>query len=239
MNETGTATIAAVIFDAVGTLIEPRPSVAAAYAAAASRQGITLEEAEVRRRFYRAFGAIESDDMRGPLATDEPAERRRWSRIVREVLPELPDPDRGFDELWDHFGRAEHWRAFPDAAPVLRQLADSGLRIRIASNFDGRLRPIIRGLPELAPWAEDLVISSEVGWRKPHPSFYEAALASLGLPAGCVLSVGDDETNDLEGARDAGLHALLLDRRTEPPGALATIGGLDAIPRWLACFPPR
>lgn len=204
--------IAAVVFDAVGTLIHPEPGVAAAYADAAVRQGVALDVSVVKRRFHRAFGAIESDDMRGPLATDEAAERRRWRRIVGEVLPELPDPERGFEELWSHFGQPAHWRAFSDAAPALHAIAATGRPLRIASNFDGRLRPIIRGLPDLAPWADSLVISSEIGWRKPHPAFYRAICTDLGLPGEAVLCVGDDPENDLEGPRRGGLRSILLDR---------------------------
>ena len=33
------------------------------------------------------------------------------------VLPEVADPDRAFEELWDHFSRPESWRCFPDAVP--------------------------------------------------------------------------------------------------------------------------
>ena len=48
----------------------------------------------------------------GVLSTDEATERRRWRMIVTGVLPEVAEPDRAFDELWDHFGR-------PDVVAVL------------------------------------------------------------------------------------------------------------------------
>jgi putative hydrolase of the HAD superfamily len=91
----------------------------------------------------------------------------------------------------------------------------------IGSNFDARLRPVVAGLPELAPIAHELVISSEVGYRKPHPGFYRAACDRLGLPPGRVLAVGDDVTNDLEGPRRAGLAAILIDREGSSAPTLA------------------
>jgi putative hydrolase of the HAD superfamily len=225
--------IEGIVLDAVGTLIEPRPSVAAAYAEAARRQGIVLEKGVVKARFHRHFGDDEVDELRGPLATDEPTEARRWRRIVANVLPEVPDPDRAFAELWEHFGRPESWGVFEDVGPALRRLAGAGLRLRIASNFDGRLHRVARGLPAIAPWAETLVISSEVGYRKPHPEFYRAACASLGLTPDRVLCVGDDPENDLHGPRRAGLRAALIDRDGRVPDDLPHWPDLGALAAYL------
>lgn len=218
-----------IVLDAVGTLMDPDPAVAVAYAAAARRQGVSLDPALVRRRFRRAFGDDEVDELRGPLATDEATEQRRWRRIVAACLPEVPDPARAFDELWDHFGRPEHWRPYPDAVALLAALASSPIRVRIASNFDGRLRGVLRGHEPLARWAESAVISSEVGRRKPHPDFYRAACASLGLPSESVLCVGDDPENDGLGPRRAGLRAILIDRRGRTPVGAESVRSLEAL----------
>ena len=47
--------IRGIVFDAVGTLIKPVPSVAEAYTAAARRQGVVLEPEEVRGTVSGAF----------------------------------------------------------------------------------------------------------------------------------------------------------------------------------------
>src|SRR5690349_2904905 len=99
----GFEAIEGIVLDAVGTLIEPVPSVSETYSAAASRQGVEVPATILRGRFREQFGLDEIDERRGPLATDEATERRRWRRIVGGCLPEIPDPDRAFAELWDHF----------------------------------------------------------------------------------------------------------------------------------------
>jgi putative hydrolase of the HAD superfamily len=204
--------IQGIVFDAVGTLIHPSPSVAEVYASAAARQGVTIDREEVKARFYRQFGDDEVDDQRGPLLTDEPTERKRWRRIVHRVLPEVPDPDRAFGELWEHFGRADSWELDPDAAETIGSLRAAGYRLRIGSNFDGRLRRVLRGLTALRTFDEPILISSEIGFRKPHPTFYEVAAASLNLAPSRILWVGDDVENDYGGPVRAGFAAVLLDR---------------------------
>ena len=226
--------IRAVVLDAVGTLIDPRPSVAEVYAEAARRRGMELETEVVRRRFKEHFRRDDVDELRGPMATDEGIEHRRWRRIVEAVLPGLPDPEGAFEELWRHFGRPESWRCFDDVGPALEAFRSAGLAVRVGSNFDGRLRGVLRGLPDLADLADSAIISSEVGHRKPHPAFYEAVCRRLGLPPHVVLSLGDDLENDVEGARRAGLQAAIVDRDGRSPDEAFVVADLRDVASLLA-----
>jgi putative hydrolase of the HAD superfamily len=221
--------ISGIVLDAVGTLIKPVPSVSEAYTEAARRQGVELDRSEIRTRFQVHFLSDEVQGGRGVYSTDEDTERRRWRMIVARVLPEVPDLDRAFDELWDHFGDPESWICFPDVAPTLRALQDAGLAVCVGSNFDGRLRQVVKGFPELEGAMDALLISSEVGFRKPHPSFYKAACERLGLPASRVLCVGDDKENDVRGAQRAGLWAMFLDRGSDRPHDLPYVPNLTAL----------
>jgi putative hydrolase of the HAD superfamily len=221
--------IRGIVFDAVGTLIKPVPSVAEAYTAAAGRQGVALDPEEVRARFQVHFQSDVVHAKQGVLSTDEATERRRWRMIVTGVLPEVADPDRAFDELWDHFSQPDSWRCYPDVAPVLDALAAQGISVCVGSNFDSRLRGVVRGLTELRAHTESLVISSEVGFRKPHPSFFQAACAQLRLPPAKVLCVGDDPETDVRGAIRAGLSGLLIDRGARRPDDLPHVPNLTAL----------
>ena len=107
--------------------------------AAAGRQGVVLDCEEVRARFHVHFQSDRVHAEEGVFSTDEATERRRWQMIVTGVLPEVAEPDRAFDELWDHFGRPDSWRCYPDVVPVLDSLAEQGISVCVGSNFDGRL----------------------------------------------------------------------------------------------------
>jgi putative hydrolase of the HAD superfamily len=200
----------AVFFDAVGTLIRPDPPAPAVYAEAARRFGSRLDLPAVAQRFRAAFRRQEEIDHAGGLRTDEAREVARWRAIVAEVLDDVSDPEGCFAFLYGHFARPAAWRCDAEAAVVLAALAGCGYRLGIASNFDERLRRVAEGLPGLAP-VEYLVISSEVGWRKPAPAFFHQMCAQSGLASGEVLLVGDDLVNDYAGAHACGMHALLFD----------------------------
>jgi putative hydrolase of the HAD superfamily len=89
----------------------------------------------------------------------------------------------------------------------------------------------VAGLPALRAFHEsgNLVISSEIGHRKPHPEFYRNACKRLGLPAAQVLWVGDDAENDVRGPQRAGLRAVLVDRRDASARDFPTISDLQTL----------
>jgi len=196
-------------FDAVGTLLHPEPPAAAVYAAVGRRLGSQLDEAVVRIRFRAAFHRQEEADRAGNLHTDETRERARWHAIVREVLDDVKDIEACFQELHAHFARPDAWRIERQVAEVLATLAVRGHVLGIASNFDRRLRGLVKNMPAFEP-VRHLVISSEIGWRKPARDFFAALCQQADSPPEQILYVGDDFVNDYEGARAAGLHAILL-----------------------------
>ncbi len=226
--------VRAVFFDAVGTVIHPEPPAPQVYHAAGRRFGSRLPLEEIRRRFRSAFQQEERRDQAAGLRTSEERERDRWRTIVAFVLDDVVDPEACFAELFEHFSRPKAWRCEPGTAETLRQLEARGLVLGLASNYDCRLRRVAAGLEALRP-VRHLVISSEIGWRKPAAEFFMALCRNVGLPPEQVLLVGDDIANDYDGARAAGLQALLFDpqssataecfRRVTHLGELLTMPG--------------
>jgi putative hydrolase of the HAD superfamily len=202
--------VRAVVFDAVGTLITPDPPAPAVYAEIGRKFGSRLDRDVITARFRTAFRAEEEIDRAAGWRTDEAREERRWRTIVAATLTDVEHPEACFRELWQHFCRSTAWRFEPAAGPVIAELRCRGLAVGIASNFDDRLRTVVAGLPELASISA-LVISSEVGWRKPASAFFDAVVRAVRCSSGEVLHIGDDRTNDYEGALAAGLAAVLYD----------------------------
>ncbi len=213
-------TAAAFFFDAVGTLIHPEPPAPAVYAAVARRFGGRLEAEVVAARFRAAFRRQEEIDRLAGWRTDEAREYARWRVIVGETLPDVADPEACFQALYAHFARPDAWRVDPETGPTLLALAARGCHVGLASNFDGRLRAVVAGVPELRP-VRTVVVSSEVGWRKPAAAFFDEVKRRAGLPSERIVFVGDDLANDYEAARAAGLSVVLFDPRGEVRDATA------------------
>jgi putative hydrolase of the HAD superfamily len=219
----------AIFFDAVGTLIHPEPSAAAAYWTIGRRFGSRRTQADIATRFAAAFQKQEAIDRQHGWVTNEEREYQRWKHIVAEVLDDATEPAAVFTELYEHFKRPSSWRCDAQSAAVLTSLRAEGLAVGLASNFDGRLRGLVRELKPLSVFGDSagtllLAISSEVGYRKPAPEFYRALCQSAGCAPAHLLYVGDDLVNDYEGARSAGFNAILFDPRERFAG-----GGYERI----------
>lgn len=198
----------AVVFDAVGTLIAPAVPVAETYAAVARREGVEVSPRLIASRFRRALQRLDRVDGR----TNEQVERDAWRSIVSECLPEVADASAAFEALWRHYARPESWTVYSDVQPALANLAAGGVRLGVASNFDARLRAVVRGHPELTLVENQVWVCSELGYRKPAPEFFWEVARELGLRASDVLYVGDDAAHDAEAPRAIGMQACLLRR---------------------------
>ncbi|MGD9855694.1 MAG: HAD family hydrolase [Planctomycetaceae bacterium] len=203
--ETGLRWIA---FDAVGTLITADPPAADVYHRIGSRHGSQLRLEEVGCRFAESSGRRTSDDN---LSSSESIEHDFWRAVVGDVLTDVRDAEACSAELHAWFAQPSAWRCFEDVEPALTTLAERGYRLAIASNFDGRLHPVCKGLPPLESVATR-VVSSEMGWRKPHAGFFQGLSSACGCRPGQILMVGDDIRNDVRAAEEAGLKAVWLDR---------------------------
>lgn len=225
--------IAAVVFDAVGTTMTPQPSVPAAYAAVGRKLGLELASDVIHERFHQAFARQEAIDAERGQHTDEARERLRWHEILCDVFREAASEPL-FDALWDYFADPAHWRIYDDVPGVWKSLEDRGLTLCIASNFDARLTDVCRGLPPLGN-CQRVFISSLLGARKPGLAFFQAVQRELDLPPEQILMVGDGRTNDFDPALAAGWQAVLIDRdleQTEPQRLAGgwRIGSLEMLP---------
>lgn len=76
--------------------------------------------------------------------------------------------------------------------------------------FDMQLAAILKS--KLEQRVDEIVVSGDpnVGVRKPNPAIFNLACKRLNVDPARVLMIGDNETVDILGAREAGLQAILV-----------------------------
>lgn len=198
--------VAAVLFDAVGTLIHLREPVGATYARVAGGGDPAALDAAfaaaLRARPPMVFPGLTGDALRA-------AERAWWQALVADVFAaaRTPLPAGAFEALWAHYAGAAAWQAAPQAHAVLAALRTRGVRTAMVSNFDHRLPAVLAAL-DLAPLIDTVVLPADAGAAKPDPRIFHLALARLGVAPAAALYVGDDAEDDIAGATAAGMRAL-------------------------------
>lgn len=105
---------------------------------------------------------------------------------------------------------------------TLEKLKANDYRLAIVSNFD--YAPTAHKLLEefnLKPFFEEIVISDEVGWRKPKNIIFESVINKLGIDSDNALFVGDNFNADVVGSKALGMGAAWINRRNESERNLA------------------
>ncbi|PLR75759.1 haloacid dehalogenase [Bacillus sp. V3-13] len=103
------------------------------------------------------------------------------------------------------------WRPFPWTEEVLKGLKELGYRLVLLSNWDLSARHLIEQLG-LAPYFDDLLISSELGIEKPDVRIFQELLSRTNSTPEEMLYVGDNYYDDVIGAEKAGIKTVLLNR---------------------------
>ena len=103
------------------------------------------------------------------------------------------------------------WRSvMPRIPEALAHLQALGLRLAVVSNSDGTAAHSLEAAG-LHQFLDCIVDSALAGYEKPDPRIFTHALTRVGAQPDRTLHIGDLYHADVEGARGAGVHALLLD----------------------------
>jgi 2-haloalkanoic acid dehalogenase type II len=202
----------AVFLDALGTLVELEPPWIHLREFVPDRIGdeTLIRAVRAEMAYYRAHAGEGRDQ-----ASLADLRRRCAELITRELGSEI-----SVEQLLS----AVRFATYPDALPALAGLREQGLKLIVVSNWDVSLETVL-GHCGLARLLDDVVSSAAAGARKPDPAIFEIALGLAGCEPGEALHVGDTPEEDVEGARAAGIRALLLDR--EGHGDIASLSEIS------------
>jgi putative hydrolase of the HAD superfamily len=212
-------TFKAILFDLDGTLRHNEPNGFETFTSFLGELGCTftpeqLAHAERWQHYYWSIAPELQSDIE-ELGTDTP---EFWRRHAERQVAAFNLTDRQTDELARQVNQMFLERYHPihrvddDARPTLESLRAAGLTVGLVSN---RVMPLDSLAAELG--LGDLfhftLAAGQVGFWKPAPEIFLRAVELAGCAPAEAVYVGDNYYADIEGAREAGLHPVLLDPR--------------------------
>jgi HAD superfamily hydrolase (TIGR01509 family) len=225
----------AVFFDVDFTLIYPGPMFQAeGYRALCARHGVEVDAGRFESAVAKATRLLSND------AQQFIYDPQVFIDFTNEVIRGMGGNGSGVDEasrvIYDEWAACQHFSLYDDVADTLHALHKAGILIGLISNTH-RCLASFQSHFELEGLISAAVSSSEHGYMKPHRSIFEAGLKLVGVddPARAVM-VGDSLLHDIEGARRAGMRAVLVSRSgpIEPPAAdVPVITSLAELPKEL------
>ena len=123
---------------------------------------------------------------------------------------------------------------YRESEAVLHELKNLGVPLYALSNWDIALEEVLDGLG-WTRFFDGLVVSAIVGSEKPDGAIFEEALRVAGVEPHRAVHVGNDPVSDVRGAANAGIDAVLIDRRgnIEAPEATVVLPDLLGLPDFL------
>jgi len=216
-----TEEIDAVMFDAGGTLIDLQPSKDFVFHKVMSEHGFWISQKKVAEAM--AHAEREFDEESANL--DGEHEDLFWDNFDRYVLDRVgftgdgkkfaKDVSCEFEKI---VPRLDSWIEFPDARPLLEDLREHDFKLSVISNATDLVRRVFDHL-DLTRYFDSIIISAEVGVRKPDARIFHLSAKRANTPPNRVLYVGDKLAVDVVGAKRAGMNSILIDRANIYPDA--------------------
>jgi HAD superfamily hydrolase (TIGR01549 family) len=214
----------AVVFDVDFTLARPGPELGpVGYRDLGLRYGLSLDPA----RYDDARRAAFAEVRRHPeLDHDEEIWVLFTERIIRG-MGGVGDTYAAAVEMERRWVESSHFELYDDALPAVEALANQGLKIGLLSNS---ARDLTKFVAHHGLAADALLTSASHGKTKPHRSIFRAMLGLLEVLPDEALMVGDTFDEDVVGARDIGMAAVLVDRDGRYPEIADRIDDLRGLP---------
>jgi putative hydrolase of the HAD superfamily len=170
---------------------------------------------EGHRAGLRAIGRDEDPAAFTVRYRERVIERGRPDEAYESLLSELLDGST--DDEIDAFIDAEHeawapaFQTLGAAQALLEALRSRGIKTGVILNSWPDPGRVLRGDIEragLTGLLDTIVISSEVGMRKPDPGIFRLALEQLGVEPHDAMFVGDRLETDVQGAANLGMTTV-------------------------------
>ncbi|MBO0679080.1 HAD family hydrolase [Mycolicibacterium sp. S2-37] len=201
-----------VFFDFFGTLVDYDASVHPAIRNApldfARRVGVEISEEESNAHWQRVWDDLDADaDRTGREFSMHDVAHRYWRSLGSPRL-ESDSIEELIAEYFDAW--TQDVRIAAGALECVADLATDHTLAIVSNTHDSRLVPRLARQFGLHQRMSGVVTSVDVGWRKPHPSIFHAALRDGEVSPADAVFVGDNWVADVDGPRRVGMSAIYV-----------------------------
>jgi putative hydrolase of the HAD superfamily len=207
--------IKAVFFDLYNTLVTYDPPREEIQARILKEFGIEVKPEALLRPIMTADEFIYREHARLPMSKRSREETTALYIQYHGILLKEAGIEASKDVIAGILGKWMNFdlkmALFDDVVPALTGLKERGLILGLISNVDRDVAHLYQGLG-LSNWLEVMVTSQEVGFNKPHPEIFKAALKQAGVEPTEAIYVGDQYEIDVVGSNKAGMLGILIDR---------------------------
>jgi HAD superfamily hydrolase (TIGR01662 family) len=208
----------AVFFDVDFTLIYPGPAFQGeGYRQFAAKHGMSLDPARFGNAVLSASHILDQ-------AQDNVYNHQIFIDYTAHIIEHMgglgPSVMTCAAEVYQEWAACQHFLLYEDVPACLKALSERNVRIGLISNSHRSLESFQSHF-ELDGLIDVAISSSQHGYMKPHPSIFEAALKLAGVDAFESVMVGDSLSQDIAGARRAGMRGVLVRRSDRTSAAEA------------------
>ena len=210
--------IKAIGFDFFGTLVDAKADVNLCIESL--HQRLCEHQIQIRlEEFLQAYRTVTADYRRIRQETHKEVNNRVWvAETIKKFGYTLTPDSPVIVEAVDAYFSPWILTLQKDALPTLSELRKN-FRTGLISNFTDT-NYIYRSLKDLglSDSFDCVIVSEEVGWRKPHPAIFKKFLETLNVKAEETLFVGDELESDIYGAKEMGMKTaqIVRDDHKEP-----------------------
>jgi putative hydrolase of the HAD superfamily len=182
-------------------------------------------------RFLETYRDVNQRLMAQAMEDGRETHNRLWVAGVLQALGHAVEPEdlrigQAVDAYFDPF--IASCRLIPGTLEMLESLAGR-YRLALLSNFTHppAVDQILTRL-RIRSFFDEVLVSGQIGMRKPHPAVFAELTRRLGHAAEDIIFVGDELQADIVGAQNAGLRTVWMTYRQklERPSPLGQFLGL-------------
>ena len=192
--------VKAIIFDFWGTLV------------ANGSYSPTKQSKRILRQFNMDFGEFVVRFEKAAFTKNFKDQKEAFTAACDEF--DVPCGDKLLDTLIGVWNKNKLLaKPYPDVLETIVGLKQKGVKLAILSNTPVESASSVLEKFDLAKYFDFIALSCEIGMLKTDPKAFDIVFEKLGVTKEDCIMVGDSIESDMNGAKNAGVKGILVDRR--------------------------